>query len=116
MEMNRTSFENVKRRNFLYHNKKTSTILKRGMKINTLDKYKVIQLNLNYYDKSINIGEDIIVPYSIKTNSIYLEENKIYIRYLDYYKKLYYVEMDTKKNARREGLEEGIEQKSRKMI
>ena len=64
----------------------------------------------------IIIGEDIIVPYSIKTNSIYLEENKIYIRYLDYYKKLYYVEMDTKKNARREGLEEGIEQKSREMI
>ena len=92
LEMNRTSFNNVKIRNFIYHNKKTSTILKRGNKLKDIDKYRLIQLNLNAYDKSNNIGEDIIVPYSIKTNSIYVRENKIYIRYLDYYRSLYYNE------------------------
>ena len=61
LEMNRTSFSNVKIRNFLYHNKLTSTILKRGNKLKDIDKYRVIQLNLNAYDKSNNIGEDIIV-------------------------------------------------------
>ena len=92
LEMNRTNFSNVKIRNFIYHNKLTSTILKRGNKLKDIDKYRVIQLNLNAYDKSNNIGEDIIVPYSIKTNSIYIKENKIYIRYLDYYRSLYYNE------------------------
>ena len=99
MEMNRTNFNNVKNRNFLYHSKKTSTILKRGKKLKSINDYKVIQLNLNAYDKSSNIGEDIIVPYSIKTNSIYIKENKIYIRYLDYYRTLYYNEDIKKTNS-----------------
>ena len=99
MEMNRTNFNNVKNRNFLYHSKKTSTILKRGKKLKSINDYKVIQLNLNAHDKSSNIGEDIIVPYSIKTNSIYIKENKIYIRYLDYYRTLYYNEDIKKTNS-----------------
>ena len=53
-------------------------------------KYKNIQLILNTEDKNKHIGEDIIVPYSLKTNSIYNKTDIIYIRYLDYYNKLYH--------------------------
>ena len=34
--------------------------------------------------------EDIVVPYSIITNTIYINNDITYIRYLDYYRNLYY--------------------------
>ena len=90
IEMNQTNFNKIKRRNYIYHNKIGSLSLKSGDKIEKLKEYQNIQLNLNAIDKSNNIGEDIIVPYSLKTESIYIENDIIYLRYLDYYNKLYY--------------------------
>ena len=90
IELNRKTFKNVKRRNHLYHNKQVSYSLKRGENIKNLLNYTNIQLNLNAYDKSSNLGEDIIMPYSLKTSSIYIENDIVYLRYLDYYYKLYY--------------------------
>lgn len=48
-----------------------------------------MQLNLNVIDKSINIGEDIVVSYSLKTKSVYVDNDIVYLRYLDYYKNMY---------------------------
>jgi len=90
IELNRTSFNKVKRRNHIYHNKVVSLTLKKGDKIEVLKEMINIQLNLNVVDKSINIGEDIIVPYSIKTNSVYIDNDIVYLRYLDYYKNMFY--------------------------
>ena len=92
VELNRKTFKNIKRRNYLYHNKQVSYTLKRGQDIKDISKYTNIQLNLNAYDESNNLGEDIIVPYSLKTSSIYIENDIVYLRYLDYYYKLYYNE------------------------
>jgi len=90
IELNKTSFNKVRRRNHLYHNKVVSLTLKKGDKIEILKEMLNIQLNLNVLDKSINIGEDIVVPYSLKTNSIYVDNDIVYLRYLDYYRRMYY--------------------------
>ena len=90
IEMNRTSFEQVKRRNHIFHNKMVSLNLKKGDTPEILRNILNIQLNLNSEDKSINIGEDIVVPYSLRTKSIYIDNDKVYLRYLDYYRRMYY--------------------------
>ena len=93
LELNNTYFANVKIRNRIYHIKKISLLLKKGAKpsdIKKLNEIDSIQLNLNTKDKSKNLGEDIVVPYSIVTNTVYVDNDKTYIRYLDYYRKLYY--------------------------
>ena len=99
IELNRSAFQYVKQRNYLYHTKQISYSLKKGQAITELSRYTNIQLNLNAYDKSNNLGEDIIVPYSIKTNSIYIENDIIYLKYLDYYYKLYYNETIKKEES-----------------
>ena len=93
LELNNALFKNLKFRNRIYQSKKISLLLKRGAKkkdIEKLEKIQNIQLNLNVKDKSSNLGEDIVVPYSIVTDTIYLNNEKTYIRYLDYYRNLYY--------------------------
>ena len=72
---------------------------KKEQAIKDLSKYTNIQLILNASDTSNNLGEDIIVPYSIKTNSIYLESDIIYLEYLDYYYKLYHNETIKKEES-----------------
>ena len=93
IELNKTSFNKVKRRNHIYHNKVVSLTLKKGDKIEILKEMLNIQLNLNVEDKSINIGEDIVVPYSLKTKSVYVDNDIVYLRYLDYYKNMYYTKV-----------------------
>lgn len=44
------------------------------------DKY-FCQLNLNTEDKSIDYGEDIIVRYSLTKKSIYLDQDKIVLKF-----------------------------------
>ena len=93
LELNNSYFEDVKLRNKIYHSKKMSLNLKKGAKgkdIKKLSEIDNIQLNLNVKDKSKTLGEDIVVPYSIVTNTIYVNNDKTYIRYLDYYRNLYY--------------------------
>ena len=47
---------------------------------------------MNTQDKEIEYGEEIIVPYSLTTRSVYIEQDKIVLKYLEYYKKLYYTD------------------------
>ena len=90
IELNKSYFKNVKFRNHYYKAKKISMNLKQGEDIKKLKELKNIQLNLNVKDKSTTLGEDIVVPYSIITNTIYVNNDITYIRYLDYYRNLYY--------------------------
>ena len=85
-------FVNIELNKSVSHYLETKQVLKRGQSIKDIVKYTNIQLNLNAYDKSNNLGEDIIVPYSIKTDSIYVDNDVIYLEYLDYYYHLYYNE------------------------
>ena len=94
IELNRTYFNSVKQRNRIYHAKKISMNLKKGDNKDKLKDITNIQLNLNVKDKSNNLGEDIVVPYSIITNTIYVNNDITYIRYLDYYRNLYYNNKD----------------------
>lgn len=48
------------------------------------------QLNLNAREKQILIGDDIVVPYGLKSKMVYNENKKIVIKYLAYYRHLYY--------------------------
>ena len=79
IELNRSDFSSVKLRNFLFLNKNYSLILKSGNKKKELEKLTYIQLNLNTEDKSSNIGEDIIFPYSMITKEVYIENYIIYL-------------------------------------
>lgn len=90
IELNKSYFKNVKFRNHYYKAKKISMNLKQGEDIKRLKELKNIQLNLNVKDKSTTLGEDIVVPYSIITNTVYVNNDITYIRYLDYYRNLYY--------------------------
>ena len=90
IELNKSYFKNVKLRNHFYKSKKISMNLKQGDDVKKLKELKNIQLNLNIKDKSTTLGEDIVVPYSIITNTIYINNDITYIRYLDYYRNLYY--------------------------
>ena len=99
IEVNRNSFSSVKLRNFLFLNKNYSLSLKSGNKKKKLEDLTYIQLNLNTEDKSSNIGEDIIFPYSMVKKEIYIENYIIYLRYLDYYHRLYYNENVIKSEA-----------------
>ena len=90
VSINDCIFVNVELNKSVSHYLETKQVLKRGQSIKDIVKYTNIQLNLNAYDKSNNMGEDIIVPYSIKTDSIYLDNDVIYLMYLDYYYHLYY--------------------------
>ena len=90
IELNKSYFKNVKLRNHFYKSKKISMNLKTGDDIKKIKELKNIQLNLNVKDKSTTLGEDIVVQYSIITNTIYINNDITYIRYLDYYRNLYY--------------------------
>ena len=90
IELNKSYFQNVKLRNHFYKSKKISLNLKQGDDIKKIKELKNIQLNLNVKDKSKTLGADIVVPYSIITNTIYINNDITYIRYLDYYRNLYY--------------------------
>ena len=51
---------------------------------------QLIQLNLNTKDVNIPYGDDILMTYGLKSNRIYVENKKIILKYLAYYKRLYY--------------------------
>ena len=51
---------------------------------------KLIQLNLNTENVSLNYGEDIILPYGVKTGKIYPQNKETILKYHAYYKNLYY--------------------------
>lgn len=90
IEMNRSPFRKVKLRNFMYCDKLYSMLIKSGDEPEKLRELSLYQLNLNTKDKSISYGEDIIVAYSLKTNKIFLDNKYIVLKYLEFYRNLYY--------------------------
>lgn len=91
VELNNSSFnEYLTVRNELYTSKLFSLMFESGDKsIDFLEK-KLIQLNLNTEDISLNYGDDIIIPYGIKTGKIYPQNRETILKYLAYYRKMYY--------------------------
>ena len=94
IEINRSNFEKVKLRNYLYDNKLYSMLLEKGDSINQLRSQYFYQLNLNTKDKTIPYGEDIIVSYGLKTKSIYLDHKYVVLKYLEFYRDLYFTKSD----------------------
>ncbi len=94
VEMNKSKFEYVSKRNFSYGDIISTRLIEKGEDINNL-KYKyVYQLNLNenpYED----ILEDDIVLYGLKTHKIYNSNRHTLIKSLELYRKLYYNEGNT---------------------
>lgn len=81
IEINRSNFNRVKLRNYLYSSKAYSMLLETGDKVDELEDKYFCQLNLNTEDKSIDYGEDIIVRYSLTKKSIYFNQDKIILKF-----------------------------------
>ena len=90
IEANRSPFKRVKRRNTMYLDKVNTLILEVGNKtIKVNDKF-VYQLNLNAVDKEYDEPDDIVGLCSLKTNKIYQDNKFIILKYLVYYREIYY--------------------------
>ena len=94
IEINRSNFERVKLRNYLYGSKVFSMLIDTGDSVSKLEDMYFIQLNLNTKDKSLNYGEDVIVRYSLTNERIYMEQDKIFLKFLEYYRNLYYTDVN----------------------
>ena len=81
IEINRSNFKRVKLRNYLYGSKTYSMLLESGDNISELEDKYFWQLNLNTEDKSVDYGEDIIVRYSLTKKSVYLDQDKIVLKF-----------------------------------
>ena len=88
IEMYYSPSELTKQKSYLYKNREISTSLESGEKYTNFKSKKYIQLNLNANNNPI--GEDIIYEYSVITKSIYINNVVTYLRYLEYYKNIYY--------------------------
>ena len=76
IEINRSNFNRVKMRNYLYCSKIYSMSLESGNNVNELEDKYFVQLNLNTKEKGKKIGREEIVLYNITKNEIYLEQEK----------------------------------------
>lgn len=92
IEINRSDFNQVKLRNNLYLNKEYSLILERGDKIRKLSDLYFYQLNLNTKNRTCEEESHEIVWYDLTTKTIYLENEKTILKYLEFYHDLYYTE------------------------
>lgn len=96
IEINREYFKNVEKRNFVFADKLHTMMLKRGDDIRTIDNKMFIQINLNAVDKyddnnnKLEYGTDKIVYYGLDTGKIYNSNKFVYVKFLEYYRNLYY--------------------------
>ena len=90
IEINRSDFNKVKRRNFIYQNKMYSMIPENGDDSKDLDNVIFYQLNLNTENKTETYGEHVIVPYDTTIKEIYIDNYYTILKYLEFYHKLYY--------------------------
>ena len=92
IEINKERFEDVKLRNFMYENKLYSMILEKGEDTKKLKEKCFVQINLNAFDKNTDIGQDTIVLCGLETKQVYSLNKYTLVRYLEYYRNLYYNE------------------------
>ena len=90
IEINRSDFNKVKRRNFIYQNKMYSMIPEKGDDPKDIDNIIFYQLNLNTENKTETYGEHVIVPYDTTIKEIYIDNYYTILKYLEFYHKLYY--------------------------
>ena len=90
IEINRSDFNKVKHRNFIYQNKIYSMIPEKGNDPKDIDNVIFYQLNLNTENKTETYGEHVIVPYDTTTKKIYIDNYYTILKHLEFYHKLYY--------------------------
>ena len=92
IEINREDFSLVKYRNKMYADKVSSMMLESGDNYKKLEDIYFYQLNLNTENKSESIGEHKIVSYDLTTNEVFIDNQQIILKYLEFYYRLYYNE------------------------
>lgn len=90
LEINRSYYNNVKYRNLVYDNKNFGMLLEKGTNPRELANKQFIQINLNTKEKNVDIGEDKVIMYGLESKKMYFENKYILIKYLEYYRDLYY--------------------------
>lgn len=92
IELNSCSFEYCKTRNIAYVDKIYGSCFNKGTSRKEMNKYKVIQLNINTIDDDIKFEDEEIFEIGKKSGKIYLENKIIYLKSLAKYRHLYYNE------------------------
>ena len=96
VEINREYFKTIKKRNLLYADRLYSMILEQGENLEELENRIFVQINLNAVDKldvrreKLKYGTDKLVTYGIYSNEIYDDNKYVLVKYLEYYRDLYY--------------------------
>jgi len=98
LEINREYFKNVEKRNLLYASKLYSSMLNEGDDVSNLENEMFVQINLNAVDKyentkerkKLQFGTDTVVLYGLDTGTIYNSNIYYCVKYLEYYRDLYY--------------------------
>ena len=98
IEINREDFSLVKYRNKMYADKLSSMLLESGDNYKKLENIYFYQLNLNTENKSEDIGEHKIVSYDLTTNEVFIDNQQIILKYLEFYYRLYYNEPKKRTN------------------
>lgn len=92
VELNSSTFNEIKYRNALYIEKIMTTNLEQGTSKEDMSKYYYYQLNLNIHKFKEDVGEKSFYLKEDKTNELLIDNLKIIHKSLDYYTKLYYNE------------------------
>ena len=105
VEINRKYFKNVEKRNLMYADRLYSMILEQGNSLDDLEDKIFVQINLNASDKldvrkeKLKYGTDKLVTYGLYTNEIYNDNKFVLVKYLEYYRDLYYNKMEKLEKA-----------------
>ena len=90
-ELNHSNFNDyLMIRNELYASKLFTNMFEKGDSKEKFLSKELIQLNLNTENLTLEYGEDVILPYGVNTKKFYNQNKKTILKYLAYYKKLYY--------------------------
>ena len=90
LEINRSYYNDVKLRNLMYDNKNFGMLLEESAEPKELIDKRFVQINLNTKEKDVDTGWDKIVMYGLQSGKTYFENKYILIKYLEYYRELYY--------------------------
>lgn len=95
IEVNRSYYNDVMQRNQMYESKGYSSLLDEGEEVRELRNKRFVQINLNVKERDIEFGSDKIVSYGLTSGKIYFENKYTLVKYLDYYRNLYYNELES---------------------
>lgn len=94
IEMNRSSYESVKERNYAYISQMYNSLLESGMSPKELKKITLYQLNLNAREKAGKYGTEIVKPFNLTIGETHIKNVIITLKNLDCYRYLYYTKGD----------------------